>query len=263
MLRVHYPESEPTTHPRHPPTTGGKGDTRGSCSQQNNGSPRYGGHSGRETPGTIPTPEVKPASANGTAPERMGESRTPPNNNSPDGGHHTMAPIGYFSGYSKGIVGVRRPGHFSSSPALRASPVHSCPGQLSRVSAAPRRLGLEEVMRMSAHESQPEELNEVTLVGRLSQPAEEQVLPSGDEMWKFRVIVGRQGAAAKRASVDAWDCVVWAKRPARSVAGWRTGDVVEVGGSLRRRFFAPAGGARVSRCEVEVAAARLIRRADG
>src|SRR3954453_20261362 len=91
MLRVHYPESEPTTHPHHQHVK--TGDTRGSCSQQNNGSPRYGGHSGRETPGTIPNPEVKPASANGTAPERMWESRTPPNNNSPDGGHHTMAPI--------------------------------------------------------------------------------------------------------------------------------------------------------------------------
>jgi single-strand DNA-binding protein len=118
-------------------------------------------------------------------------------------------------------------------------------------------------MRVSAHESQGVEVNEVTLVGRLSRPAEEQVLPSGDEMWKFRVIVARQGAAASRASVDTLDCVVWAKRPARSVATWRTGDVVEVRGSLRRRFFAPAGGGRVSRCEVEVASARLIRRAVG
>src|SRR3954453_2802646 len=52
---------------------------------EHNGSPRYGGHSGRETPGTIPNPEVKPASANGTAPERMWESRTPPNNTHPMG----------------------------------------------------------------------------------------------------------------------------------------------------------------------------------
>ena len=32
----------------------------------------------RETPGPIPNPEVKPLSADGTAPERMWESRTPP-----------------------------------------------------------------------------------------------------------------------------------------------------------------------------------------
>ena len=97
----------------------------------------------------------------------------------------------------------------------------------------------------------------------MSQPAEEQVLPSGAELWKFRVIVGRTGAATHGSRVDALDCVVWAKRPARSVATWRSGDLVEVQGSLRRRFFAPAGGGRVSRCEVEVASARLIRRAVG
>jgi len=121
----------------------------------------------------------------------------------------------------------------------------------------------QEVMRMSAHESQADEVNAVTLVGRMSQPAEEQVLPSGSELWKFRVIVGRPASGSSRSTVDALDCVVWAKRPARSVASWRAGDVVEVKGSLRRRFFAPAGGGRVSRCEVEVSAARLIRRAGG
>jgi single-strand DNA-binding protein len=118
-------------------------------------------------------------------------------------------------------------------------------------------------MRMSVHESQSDDVNEVTLVGRMSQPAQEQVLASGSGLWKFRVIVGRPPSPASRVTVDALDCVVWAKRPARSVATWRTGDVVEVRGSLRRRFFAPSGGGRVSRCEVEVAAARLIRRADG
>lgn len=116
---------------------------------------------------------------------------------------------------------------------------------------------------MSTNETGPDEVNEVTLVGRMSQPAEEQVLPSGSELWKFRVIVGRPPSPASRVTVDTLDCVVWNKRPARSVAGWRAGDLVEVKGSLRRRFFAPTGGGRVSRCEVEVASARLIRRADG
>jgi single-strand DNA-binding protein len=117
---------------------------------------------------------------------------------------------------------------------------------------------------MSTQESQDlDEVNEVTLVGRMSQPAEEQVLPSGSELWKFRVIVGRPPSPASRVTVDALDCVVWAKRPARAVAKWQTGDLVEVKGSLRRRFFTPAAGGRVSRCEVEVATARLIRRAGG
>src|SRR6476620_9878344 len=34
----------------------------------------------RETPGPIPNPEVKPVSADGTATERLWESRTPPDN---------------------------------------------------------------------------------------------------------------------------------------------------------------------------------------
>jgi single-strand DNA-binding protein len=97
----------------------------------------------------------------------------------------------------------------------------------------------------------------------VSAPAEEQMLPSGSELWKFRVIVGRPPSSASRATVDTLDCVVWERRPARSVARWRSGDVVEVKGSLRRRFFAPAAGGRASRCEVEVTSARLIRRGAG
>jgi hypothetical protein len=40
-----------------------------------------GGHSAGETPGPIPNPEAKTRSADGTAPGRVWESRTPP--------HHT------------------------------------------------------------------------------------------------------------------------------------------------------------------------------
>lgn len=116
---------------------------------------------------------------------------------------------------------------------------------------------------MSTPEVRDPDVNEVTLVGRLSQPAQQQLLPSGSELWKFRIVVGRPPSAASRVTVDTLDCVVWTRRPARVVARWRAGDVIEVKGSLRRRFFAAAGAGRVSRCEVEVAAARLIRRGDG
>src|SRR3982750_1911425 len=40
--------------------------------------PRFGGHSGGDTPGSIPNPEVKPSSADGTALETGWESRSPP-----------------------------------------------------------------------------------------------------------------------------------------------------------------------------------------
>src|SRR4051794_41649842 len=42
----------------------------------------FGGHSGGETPGLIPNPEAKPSSADGTAPGRVWESRTPPDSTS-------------------------------------------------------------------------------------------------------------------------------------------------------------------------------------
>ena len=103
--------------------------------------------------------------------------------------------------------------------------------------------------------------NEVRLVGRLSQAPEQRTLPSGDPLWTFRVVVPRAPApgAPGRSSVDALDCAVWSGRSRRTVAGWRSGDLVEVAGSVRRRFYR-AGGAAVSRVEIEVSRARLIRR---
>src|SRR3954471_24560575 len=42
----------------------------------------YGGHSVGETPGPIPNPEAKTHSADGTAPGRVWESRSPPEHHS-------------------------------------------------------------------------------------------------------------------------------------------------------------------------------------
>jgi len=107
----------------------------------------------------------------------------------------------------------------------------------------------------------PEAINEVRLAGRISAGPEERVLPSGDNLWTFRLVVPRPaGRAAARQGVDALECAVWGGRVRRSVASWRQGDVVEVSGAIRRRFFRTAAGA-ASRVEVEVGAGRLIRRA--
>jgi single-strand DNA-binding protein len=110
-----------------------------------------------------------------------------------------------------------------------------------------------------------EETNEVLLRGRLSGTPEERVLPSGDTVWTFRVVVGRprepaSSGGARRPRVDTLECAVWSGRVKRSVPTWRDGDVVEVGGALRRRFF-KSGGATVSRVEVDVARGKVIRRA--
>jgi single-strand DNA-binding protein len=104
-------------------------------------------------------------------------------------------------------------------------------------------------------------VNEVRLVGRLSRAPEERVLPSGDALWTFRLVVAREGSrAGGRQTVDTLECAVWAGRVRRSVASWCEGDVVEVTGAVRRRFYR-AGGAAASRVEIEVGGGRLIRRA--
>ncbi len=102
-------------------------------------------------------------------------------------------------------------------------------------------------------------LNTVRLVGRVSGAPEARTLPSGDEIWTFRVVVDRARPRGRQ-SVDALECVAWSARTRRSAASWRDGDVVEVSGSLRRRFYRAVGATR-SRVEVEVERCRIIRRA--
>ncbi|QZY30570.1 single-stranded DNA-binding protein [Nocardioides coralli] len=101
--------------------------------------------------------------------------------------------------------------------------------------------------------------NQVRLVGRVSGEPEERRLPSGDRVWAFRVVVAREQPHGRQ-RVDALECAAWSGRTQRSVARWSPGDLVEVEGALRRRFYRTGGGTQ-SRVEVEVAAARIIRRA--
>ena len=106
-----------------------------------------------------------------------------------------------------------------------------------------------------------EHVNEVRLVGRLSADPAELTLPSGDTLWTFRLVVDRSGASARRGQqLDTLDCAVWGGRVKRSVPTWSSGDLVEVNGAIRRRFYA-AGSAKVSRYQVEVSGGRVIRRA--
>jgi single-strand DNA-binding protein len=103
--------------------------------------------------------------------------------------------------------------------------------------------------------------NEVRLVGRLSADPAQRIMPSGDTLWTFRLVVERPGTGVRRGQqVDTLDCAVWGGRVKRSVPTWCEGDLVEVSGAIRRRFYA-AGAAKVSRYQVEVGAGRVIRRA--
>lgn len=102
-------------------------------------------------------------------------------------------------------------------------------------------------------------VNEVRLVGRVSGEPEERVLPSGDTIRTWRLVVPRPQVDGGR--VDTLDCVVWGGSGlARRVSGWRSGDVVALDGAIRRRFYR-AGTVTQSRVEVLVTAGRVVRRA--
>jgi single-strand DNA-binding protein len=103
-------------------------------------------------------------------------------------------------------------------------------------------------------------VNEVRLVGRLSAAPQEKELPSGDVLVSFRVVVSRAPDPKRATKVHALECVAWTARTKRSVKSWRVGDVVEVDGALRRRFFRTGSGP-ASRVEVEVTKGRVVRRA--
>ncbi len=102
-------------------------------------------------------------------------------------------------------------------------------------------------------------LNQVRLRGRLGGVLERS-LPSGDVLATFRLVVDRPAGHPSGARVDTLDCSVTKAALRRRVLGWQPGDVIEVDGSLRRRFFR-AGGGSASRYEVEVDSVRRVARA--
>ena len=109
--------------------------------------------------------------------------------------------------------------------------------------------------------------NDVRLVGRLTADPVVVELPSGDALVTFRISVQRGAAGASSSTagrtagqrVDSVPCTAWTPRLRRSIAAWRPGDLVEVSGSVRCRFY-QAGGATRSRVEVEATSARIMRR---
>ena len=105
-----------------------------------------------------------------------------------------------------------------------------------------------------------EHRNEVLLVGRVSAAPEVRVLPSGDEITTWRLVVAREDVAEGRPGQDTIDCTAWSTRTRRSALTWVAGDVVQVEGALRRRFW-KTSVALASRCEVEVSRVRRVAKA--
>lgn len=102
--------------------------------------------------------------------------------------------------------------------------------------------------------------NQVTLVGRVSAAPESRVLPSGDEVVSFRIIVARNAAALRRSKqrVDTIECSAWTAAVRRVVLRLEPGAEVEVGGELRRRFSRGANGT-VSRVTVDLNSCRRTK----
>lgn len=111
-----------------------------------------------------------------------------------------------------------------------------------------------------------EHVNEIRLRGRLAASPIERLLPSGDAVVTFRLVVSRppnhrRGQAGGRvASVDTIECSAWGAALRRKVVRWGDGDLITVDGAIRRRFWQAPGGAR-SRYDVEVRRAIRERRA--
>ena len=99
-------------------------------------------------------------------------------------------------------------------------------------------------------------VNDVRLRGRLAAVPESRSLPSGDEVVTLRVIVDRPPTRHSQATVDTIDCTIWRAALGRRAESFEAGEVVEVEGHLRRRFWRAPTGAR-SRYDVEVT--KLVR----
>ncbi len=105
--------------------------------------------------------------------------------------------------------------------------------------------------------------NVVRLRGKVSTPPEERELPSGTCIITLRVSVPREPSpmsAGSRQTSDWVDCAAWGGKARRTVAGWRSGDLVEVEGALRRRFYR-VGAGTATRLEVEILSGRVVSRA--
>lgn len=104
--------------------------------------------------------------------------------------------------------------------------------------------------------------NLVQLRGKVSTPPEERELPSGTTIVTLRLSVPRESSPmteGSRQTADWVDCSAWGRKARRTVSGWRAGDVVEVEGALRRRFYRGASGT-ATRLEVELLSGRRLSR---
>ena len=101
-----------------------------------------------------------------------------------------------------------------------------------------------------------EHVNEIVLVGRLSGEPEWRELSDDDQVAVWRLIVERRGGRSPQDSIDTIRCVTYDPRIQAGIRTWTHGDLIEVRGSLRHRFWRSPTGPR-GLYEVEAASALL------
>jgi len=93
-------------------------------------------------------------------------------------------------------------------------------------------------------------INQVFLVGRVTSLAVEKVLPSGDKVVEFRIVIGRAQSRSSKREVDTLDVAAWSVGARKAALAVKIDSWVQVTGAVRRRFWrAPTGLA--SRWQVE------------
>ena len=93
-------------------------------------------------------------------------------------------------------------------------------------------------------------VNSVLLIGRVTSKGVEKVLPSGDKVGEFRIVVGREKSLGAKKEVDSLDIAAWSSKTRRAALSIKVDNWVQVSGAVRRRFWqAPTGLA--SRWQVE------------
>lgn len=100
-------------------------------------------------------------------------------------------------------------------------------------------------------------VNSVQLVGRVTSEAEEIVLPSDQILVRFRLVVPRENPTT-RTTVDTVDCVAFKSVIQRKIRSLKVGDIVDLDGQFRRRFW-KAGSGVASRVEVEVSTLKRLK----
>ena len=100
---------------------------------------------------------------------------------------------------------------------------------------------------------------DVVLRGRLSVPPELRLLPSGDSLLVLELVVRRGSPRPRGPESVAITCVSLVPALQRHATAWAPGDVVEVEGSLQRRFWRTPTGIAVA-YEVDCRRGRKVTR---